>query len=79
MDPEAIKIYNRAIELYEKAINPNNIKKLNKIYNDLNVDICPICYDPFIGTKNQILILTCGHAYHYDCITTNKMNCVNRC
>lgn len=69
------------VKLYENF--KDTLKKpkttLSKIYQDISVDTCPICYDPFIGTISPVLILTCGHVYHYDCINKSGMKCALKC
>jgi len=50
-------------------------KKLQKIYGNLE-DICPYCHDNLIGTTSEIIILICGHMYHYNCY--NDYNNYNR-
>ncbi len=48
-------------------------KRLTTLYNSLSDD-CLICYDKLIGTKHSVIILTCGHIYHKDCIQ-NQLKC----
>lgn len=73
-------------KLYEKYGLEHNLMKpvkpkkiLNKIYQDINVDICSICRELLVGTEQAIHVLVCGHAYHYECIKQNDMKCTNRC
>ena len=71
--------------------NFNNLIKINKIYIrgywswNIHNDICAICrnyiFEPSINSSCQdcnAVVGTCGHAYHYECISSwvrTKKNC----
>ena len=64
---EWMKSYNCEIQESEEQ------SRLDNLFNDE----CPICLDTFDDAEN-IKILNCNHAYHYDCIRywlTTKKNC----
>ena len=45
---------------------------------DFHNDICIICLEDFNNTKNENVILSCGHHFHSDCILNwfdKKMTC----
>ncbi len=49
-------------------------KKLENIYNDINVDSCACCLETLKNTNDCILTIICGHSFHYNCINKCK-NC----
>jgi len=44
-----------------------NQKKLVDVYSDIQTDSCAICLNGLKGTLSPILILVCGHSFHYNC------------
>jgi TPR repeat protein len=49
-----------------------NLKSLDKIYGSIDTDECIICRDTLMKTNKSIIILVCGHMYHFNCIKSLK-------
>ncbi len=61
------------------AICIEKTKKLENIYNDVNTDICPCCFETLKNTNSYIIIVLCGHSFHYNCIKKCDKCPVCRC
>ena len=62
---EIIKSSDSSLLIIEKKKNHEELKKENS-QSEISQEDCCICLDDLIG---EICILTCGHQYHFDCIT----------
>ena len=52
-------------------------KKLVKIYTNIHEDNCVICLEHLVNNYKNLIILTCGHSYHFECY--NKVNKCSMC
>jgi TPR repeat protein len=83
---KALEYYKKALEI---VIDDNEIKNSIKILEKELIkftgirgsslmnpeDTCNICYEPFIGNNKDILVIRCGHSYHYSCLKNWSMKC----
>ncbi len=71
-------MYNRSESepFRNKILKP--IKKLKTIYTDIKTDDCIICKISLMNTDDNIIILTCGHSFHYNCYSVQS-KCPFRC
>lgn len=50
-------------------------KKLYKVYTNIETDTCVVCHECYINNNKPIVILICGHIYHYKCFPNIENKC----
>lgn len=67
-------VLNKEKTLSEKDLVPMEYTKEINIYNDN----CTICLESFTN-KEKVVVFSCKHIFHYECIKTNFLNKVFKC
>ena len=91
MNSQFIVAKNRFVKRFNKKTQFNDLVKIKNIHIrgywrwDIHNDVCAICrnyiFEPSINSSCQecsAVVGTCGHAYHYECISgwlRTKRNC----
>lgn len=67
-------VLNKEKTLSEKDLVPMEYSKELNIYNDN----CTICLESFTN-KEKVIVFSCKHIFHYECIKTNFLNKAFKC